>query len=154
MGIDLSNANTTLALTPASSTNSCPPYPHTHVPAKHIPDETRVLPNNLKTQTMRSFQKVTSAFTEYPAKGLKGDKKATFYEFLSMGTVPYLVGSATFMALFNAAPKWFPNFDKKGARGDLLVVAKIMIPKVISEQERELFIKFKEISTFNPRGIN
>jgi len=116
MGIDLSNANTTLALTPASSTNSCPPYPHTHVPAKHIPDETRVLPNNLKTQTMRSFQKVTSAFTEYPAKGLKGDKKATFYEFLSMGTVPYLVGSATFMALFNAAPKWFPNFDKKGAR--------------------------------------
>ncbi|MBQ6860050.1 MAG: J domain-containing protein [Clostridia bacterium] len=45
-------------------------------------------------------------------------------------------------------------FDKKGARGDLLVVAKIMIPKVISEQERELFIKFKEISTFNPRGIN
>ena len=24
----------------------------------------------------------------------------------------------------------------------------------LSEQERELFIKFKEISTFNPRGIN
>lgn len=114
MGIDTSNANTTLALTPLNS--PCPPYPHKHVPLEYIPDDTRVLKNNLRTQTMRSFQKVTSAFTEYPAKGLKGDKKATFYEFLTMGTVPYLVGSATFIALFNGAAKYFPNFNKKGAR--------------------------------------
>lgn len=45
-------------------------------------------------------------------------------------------------------------FDKKGVRGDLLVVAKIMIPKDISSKEKELFIKLKEISTYNPRGIN
>ncbi len=45
-------------------------------------------------------------------------------------------------------------FDDKGVRGDLLVVAKIMIPKVITEKEKELFNKFKEVSTYNPRGGN
>ena len=42
--------------------------------------------------------------------GIKGSKKSTFYEFLSMGIVPYLVGSATFMALFGGANKYFDNF--------------------------------------------
>lgn len=114
MGIDLSNANNKMALTPTAS--NCPPYPHKHIPVEHIPDETRVLPNNLKTRMMRSFQKTTSAFTEYPAKGLQGHKKSTFYEFLTMGNVPTILGSLTFMALFNGAPHWFPNFNKKGAR--------------------------------------
>lgn len=41
-----------------------------------------------------------------------------------------------------------------GERGDLLVVAKIMIPKRLTDKEKELFLKFKEISTFNPRGTN
>lgn len=115
MGIDTNNANNRVALAPPSVSN-CPPYPHKHVPIEHIPDETKILPNNIKTRTMRSFQKVTSAFTEYPAKGLQGHKKSTFYEFLTMGSVPYIVGSATFMALFNGMSHWFPNFDKKGAR--------------------------------------
>ena len=114
MGIDTSNANTTIALTPKSA--PCPPYDHVHIPAEHIPDETTVLTNNLNTRARRSFQKVTSAFTEYPVKGLKGDKKSTFYEFLTMGNVPYIIGSLTFMGLFNGAPKWFPNVNKKGAR--------------------------------------
>lgn len=85
-------------------------------PVESIPDRTHVLPNNFKTRTMRSFQQVTSAFTEYPAKGFKGDKKSSFYEFLQMGTVPYLVGSAMFMGIFNGASKYFPNFNKKGSR--------------------------------------
>ena len=44
--------------------------------------------------------------------------------------------------------------DKKGNRGDLIFTAKIMIPKRLSEKEKELFIKFKEISDYNPRGNN
>lgn len=40
-----------------------------------------------------------------------------------------------------------------GERGDLLIVAKIMIPKRLSDKEKELFLKFKEISTYNPRGM-
>ena len=41
---------------------------------------------------------------------------------------------------------------KNGERGDLIFTARIMIPKRMTEKEKELFIKFKEISTFNPRG--
>ena len=67
MGIDTSNANNRVALIPPTAQN-CPPYAHTHVPIEHIPDETKLLPNNVKTRTMRSFQKITSAFNEYPAK--------------------------------------------------------------------------------------
>ena len=41
-----------------------------------------------------------------------------------------------------------------GERGDLIFTVKIMIPKRLTEKEKELFIKFKEISSFNPRGSN
>jgi hypothetical protein len=43
--------------------------------------------------------------TEYPVKGLKGDVNSDFYEFLSMGIIPYLAGSAMFMAMFNLINK-------------------------------------------------
>ena len=61
------------------------------------------------------FDRFTNALTLYPAKGLKGDKNANFYEFLTMGTVPYLVGSATLMAVCNAANKHFDAFARKSA---------------------------------------
>lgn len=41
-----------------------------------------------------------------------------------------------------------------GERGDLIFTVRIMIPKRLTEKEKELFIKFKEISSFNPRGNN
>ena len=47
-------------------------------------------------------QKTMSAFIDYPVKGLKGDINSNFYEFLTMGIVPYLLGSAMFMLVFNA----------------------------------------------------
>ena len=50
----------------------------------------------------QSYQKTTSAFIDYPAKGLSGDINSNFYEFLTMGIVPYLLGSAMFMIVFNA----------------------------------------------------
>ena len=60
-----------------------------------------LLQNNFSTRTRIGFDKLTNALTLYPAKGLKGDKNANFYEFLTMGTVPYLVGSATLMGVCN-----------------------------------------------------
>ena len=54
MGIDTSNANNRVALT-TPSVSSCPPYAHTHVPMEHIPDETKLLPNNIKTRTIKRF---------------------------------------------------------------------------------------------------
>ncbi len=71
-----------------------------------------LLPNNPLTNTRIGLDKLTNAFTLYPAKGLKGSKNANFYEFLTMGTVPYLIGSATLMAVFNFANKYFAPFDK------------------------------------------
>lgn len=65
-------------------------------------DETRILPNNLKTSVNQGTQKVMSAFIDYPAKGLKGDINSNFYEFLTMGIVPYVLGSGMFMVVFNA----------------------------------------------------
>ena len=42
--------------------------------------------------------------------------------------------------------------DGKGGRGDLIAEVKIMVPKELSEKERELFETLKENSKFNPRG--
>jgi curved DNA-binding protein len=38
-----------------------------------------------------------------------------------------------------------------GSRGDLYAVVKIMVPKELSREERELFERLAEVSTFNPR---
>ena len=69
-------------------------------------DETRILPNTLKTRMEQGFQKTSSAFLDYPVKGLKGDINSNFYEFLTMGIVPYLIGSGMFMFSFNAVNKF------------------------------------------------
>lgn len=41
--------------------------------------------------------------------------------------------------------------DGKGGRGKLIAVTKIMIPKVINEEELKLFKQLNRVSTFNPR---
>lgn len=64
-------------------------------------DETHLLPNTVSTRFNQGSQKVLSAFVDYPVKGLMGDKNSNFYEFLTMGIVPYVLGSAMFMFVFN-----------------------------------------------------
>lgn len=41
--------------------------------------------------------------------------------------------------------------DGKGSRGDLVTEIKIMVPKRLTEKEKELFEKLSEVSTFIPR---
>ena len=41
--------------------------------------------------------------------------------------------------------------DGKGTRGNLVAEVKIMVPKTLNNNEKELFEKMAEISTFNPR---
>ena len=67
--------------------------------------ESRVLPNTVSTRIRQKFQKTTNAFLQYPLKGLKGDVNSDFYEFITMGIVPYLIGSGMFMAMFNLVNK-------------------------------------------------
>lgn len=64
-------------------------------------EESMILPNTLSTRINQKYDKTMSAFIEYPVKGLKGDVNSDFYEFLSMGIIPYLAGSGVFMAMFN-----------------------------------------------------
>lgn len=42
--------------------------------------------------------------------------------------------------------------DGKGGRGDLFVNINIMVPKELSNEEKELFKKLSNVSTFNPRN--
>ena len=43
--------------------------------------------------------------------------------------------------------------DGKGSRGDLVAEIKVMVPKKLSDDERKLFEKLNEISSFNPRKL-
>ncbi len=43
--------------------------------------------------------------------------------------------------------------DGKGGRGDFIIEAKIMVPKNMTNEEKELFKKLNQISKFNPRKI-
>lgn len=74
--------------------------------------ESRILPNTLGTRMNQKFQKTTNAFLEYPVKGFRGDVNSDFYEFLTMGVVPYLLGSAMFMGLFNLLKDLNPKSQK------------------------------------------
>ncbi len=43
--------------------------------------------------------------------------------------------------------------DTKGGRGDLIANIKVMVPKKLTDEEKDAFIKLKEISNFNPRNV-
>ena len=42
--------------------------------------------------------------------------------------------------------------DGRGSRGDLIAEVKTVVPKKLTEDEKELFEKLKTISNFNPRS--
>ena len=42
--------------------------------------------------------------------------------------------------------------DGQGGRGDLIANVKTVVPKELTQEEKELFEKLRNISTFNPRG--
>ena len=41
--------------------------------------------------------------------------------------------------------------DGRGSRGDLIAEVKTVVPKKLTEEEKELFEQLKSISKFNPR---
>jgi len=78
-------------------------------------DKDTLLKNDMATGARISYDKFTNAMTLYPAKGLTGNKNSNFYEFLTMGTVPYLAGSLMLMSVFNSANKYLDSFSKSKA---------------------------------------
>lgn len=86
-------------------------------------DESEIVPNTVKTRILQKYDKTLNALTEYPVKGLKGDVNSDFYEFLSMGIIPYLAGSAMFIAMFNLLNKHLtPKASLRGKKMGLGVV--------------------------------
>ncbi len=75
-----------------------------------------LLKNNFANRAKINVDNLINAFTVYPAKGMTGSKNANFYEFLTMGAVPYLVGSGMLMAIFNGASKHYSPFQRVMAR--------------------------------------
>ena len=47
-------------------------------------NESEILPNTLNTRIVQKIDKIESAITEYPVKGLRGDVNSDFYEFLAL----------------------------------------------------------------------
>lgn len=74
---------------------------------KFIPKHDMRLKNDFQTRSRIAIDKFTKAFTVYPARGITGNINADFYEFLTMGTVPYVIGSLTLMGVFNGLRKYF-----------------------------------------------
>jgi curved DNA-binding protein len=62
-------------------------------------------------------------------------------------TVPSLVKAGQKLRLANKG-----YINEQGTRGDQLVEIKIVFPTNISDQERELYEKLRQIETFNPRN--
>lgn len=86
-------------------------------------DESEIVPNTIRTRVLQKYDKTLNAMTEYPIKGLKGDVNSDFYEFLSMGIIPYLIGSGMFIAMFNLLNKHLtPNAALRGKKMGLGVL--------------------------------
>lgn len=105
----------------------------------------------ISTSLKINAEKLTNAFVKYPIKGFKGSKNANFYQFLQMGTVPYLLGSAAMMAVFNLARIGFntPNAKSAAKLGNKMAlgVAFYGIMKNLSK-------KFIELPVKHIRGID
>lgn len=87
---------------------------------EEVKENDRLLDKESKMRTITlpaqiQATKLAKACTEYPIKGFKGSKNANFYEFLTMGMVPYLVGSGTMIGVFNLASKFFETPAAKSA---------------------------------------
>lgn len=101
-----------------------------------------LLPNNFSTRFRIGMDKFTNAITLYPAKGLKGNRNANFYEFLTMGQVPYLIGSGMLMSVFNSANKHFAPFasEKAGKLGKKMALG-VLFYGVAKEMSKSLITK-------------
>lgn len=59
--------------------------------------------------------KIAKDIFVYAPKGMQGSKNSNFYEYLSLGIIPYIVGSAMLIATSVAAKKFFNPNDAKAS---------------------------------------
>ncbi len=99
--------------------NMAPNFGQSEEEKKEMPDNQLLLREREKHPISTSLKittdKFQNALTVYPIKGLKGSRNANFYEFLTMGMVPYVVGSGMMIAAFNGVNKAFKLTDQANA---------------------------------------
>jgi len=99
------------------------------------------------TSAKITAERLKNAAITYPIKGFKGSKNANFYEFLTMGMVPYLIGSGMMMAVFNSAAKYFEAPATKNAlkRGRQMAAGVVLygLGKTLSKKLIEYPIKLR-----------
>lgn len=77
--------------------------------------EDRIIKKTPLTGVRIMADKVTKDIFVYAPKGMQGSKNSNFYEYLSLGIVPYIAGSATMAATALAATKFFNPNDAKAS---------------------------------------
>ncbi len=97
----------------------------------------RIMPNNLNSRVVQKLDRASNSLIEYPYKGLMGDVNSDFYEFLSMGMIPYVAGSAMFITMFNLlnkhlTPKASLNGKKMGLGVLLYGLGKTLSPDLVT----------------------
>ena len=76
----------------------------------HLQDT--IVPSNMYQRGKLGLKKHLDAWTTYTAKGFTGSKDANFYEFLAMGSIPYILGSITMIAMPNLLNHKLPKQDR------------------------------------------
>ncbi len=140
------------AVGPQQSTNKKSEFIITpEMEKEFIASHAHVVPGDPISHAKYTMDKFQNAISLYPLKGMTGSVNSNFYEFLTMGMVPYLIGSGMLIAIFNAATKYFEpaqaRFAKDTGRKMALGVLFYGILKSVSK-------KFIEYPIYLKTGID
>ncbi len=82
-----------------------------------------LLPDTVGAKAEMSINNGVSAFTEFPIKGIRGSKNSNFHEYLTMSTVPYVMGSLSMIGVSAIATNKFKTKDAAHAKNFTKFVA-------------------------------
>lgn len=99
-------------------------YPNRSTPPNN---EDRILSSNSFVRGGLAANKYINAWTTYTIRGFSGSQNSNFYEFLSMGMIPYTIGSLMLIAMSNIVnhtlkPQDRLNASKFGLKAGLGVI--------------------------------
>ena len=112
---------------------------HDEKKEKFYQTESHIHKQNALSGIKAGAHKLTNDIFTYFPKGFQGSKNSDFYEFLSLGMVPYIAGSATMIALYSAVNNKFNAADafsagkvakKMGAGVVLYGIGKLLSQKI------------------------
>ena len=110
-----------------------------------------VVPGDPISQARYTTDKFLNAISLYPSKGMKGSVNSNFYEFLTMGMVPYLIGSGMLIAIFNLTNKYYEPSQAKFAKE---IGRKMALGVIFYGLLKNISKKFIELPIYLKTGID